>query len=137
MLAQVRVSPDQIPASPFWQATVMADYYETLAADYDWIFDDDALASGLAINHPATARLLERTRQPSVVLDAACGTGVPTSKLPKKLNCTPLGMSAIGRKSVTGPRPPRKHADPAGSEDDHRNRTQALPGSAKHADAQS
>jgi len=38
---------------------VMADYYENLAADYDWLFDDDALASGLAINHPATARLPE------------------------------------------------------------------------------
>lgn len=59
-----------------WQATVMADYYETLAADYDWLFDDDALASGLAINHPATARLLERTSHASAVLDAACGTGV-------------------------------------------------------------
>ena len=39
----------------------MADYYESLAADYDWIFDDDALANGLAINHPATARLLAST----------------------------------------------------------------------------
>ena len=39
----------------------MADYYQALAADYDWIFDDDALARGLAITHPATARLLERT----------------------------------------------------------------------------
>ena len=23
----------------------MADYYETLATDYDWLFDDDALSS--------------------------------------------------------------------------------------------
>ena len=51
----------------------MADYYETLAAGYDWIFDDDALDHGLAINHPATARLLQRTSDASAVLDAACG----------------------------------------------------------------
>jgi len=31
----------------------------------------------------------------------------------------------------------KKHAHPAGSENDHRNRTQALPGSAKHVAAQS
>ena len=35
---------------------------------------------------------------------------VPTSKLPKKLNCTPLGMSRIGRNWSTGPRPPRNPA---------------------------
>jgi hypothetical protein len=51
----------------------MADYYETLAAGYDWIFDDDALARGLAISHPGTARLLQRTSDASAVLDAACG----------------------------------------------------------------
>jgi hypothetical protein len=34
----------------------MAGAYETLAADYDWMFDDDALANGRAINQPATAR---------------------------------------------------------------------------------
>src|SRR5262245_10979010 len=28
----------------------------------------------------------------------------------EKLNCTPLGMSTIGRKSGTAPRPPRKPA---------------------------
>jgi SAM-dependent methyltransferase len=59
----------------------MADYYERFAADYDWIFDDDALAHGLAINHPATARLLARTSPASVVLDAACGTGVNAAAL--------------------------------------------------------
>ena len=62
----------------------MADYYENLAADYDWLFDDDALASGLAINHPATARLLERTSHPSAVLDAACGTGVNAAALARR-----------------------------------------------------
>ena len=62
----------------------MADYYETLAADYDWLFDDDALASGLAINHPATARLLERTSHASAVLDAACGTGVSAAALARR-----------------------------------------------------
>jgi hypothetical protein len=34
----------------------VAGAYETLAADYDWMFDDDALANGRAINQPATAR---------------------------------------------------------------------------------
>jgi len=34
---------------------LMADAYETLAADYDWLFDDDALANGGAINQPAAA----------------------------------------------------------------------------------
>ena len=72
------------PYGAIWQATVMADYYETLAADYDWLFDDDALASGLAINHPATARLLERTSHASAVLDAACGTGVSAAALARR-----------------------------------------------------
>ena len=67
-----------------WHATVMADYYENLAADYDWLFDDDALASGLAINHPATARLLERTSHASAVLDAACGTGISAAALARR-----------------------------------------------------
>ncbi len=67
--------------STIWQASVMADYYQILAADYDWLFDDDALAGGLAINHPATARLLERTSHASAVLDAACGTGVSAAAL--------------------------------------------------------
>jgi glycine/sarcosine N-methyltransferase len=62
----------------------MADYYDALAADYDWIFDDDALANGLAINHPATARLLERTPRTSLVLDAACGTGVNAAALARR-----------------------------------------------------
>jgi SAM-dependent methyltransferase len=62
----------------------MADYYQTLAADYDWIFDDDALAHGLAINHPATARLLERTSHASAVLDAACGTGINAAALARR-----------------------------------------------------
>jgi hypothetical protein len=35
---------------------LMAGAYETLAADDDWMFDDDALANGRAINQPATAR---------------------------------------------------------------------------------
>jgi|HubBroStandDraft_3_1064219.scaffolds.fasta_scaffold20788_2 2-polyprenyl-3-methyl-5-hydroxy-6-metoxy-1,4-benzoquinol methylase len=72
------------PGSRFWQATVMADYYETLAADYDWIFDDDALSHGLAINHPGMARLLERTSNGSTVLDAACGTGVNAAALARR-----------------------------------------------------
>jgi len=63
---------------------VMADYYDALATDYDWIFDDDALANGAAINHPATARLLERTPHASLVLDAACGTGANAAALARR-----------------------------------------------------
>lgn len=62
----------------------MADYYEAFAADYDWLFDDDALASGLAIRHPATARLLEQTPAGSAVLDAACGTGSSAAALARR-----------------------------------------------------
>ena len=62
----------------------MDDYYQRLAADYDWIFDDDAMAHGLAVNHPATARLLEGTDHASVVLDAACGTGISAAALARR-----------------------------------------------------
>jgi SAM-dependent methyltransferase len=62
----------------------MADHYEALAADYDWIFDDEALARGPALRHPATARLLERTPHASAVLDAACGTGINAAVLARR-----------------------------------------------------
>jgi SAM-dependent methyltransferase len=62
----------------------MAGAYEMLAADYDWMFDDDALAHGRAINHPATARLLARISHTSTVLDAACGTGVDAAVLARR-----------------------------------------------------
>jgi SAM-dependent methyltransferase len=62
----------------------MAGAYESLAADYDWMFDDGALADGRAINLPATARLLQRVSQTSVVLDAACGTGVDAAVLARR-----------------------------------------------------
>jgi SAM-dependent methyltransferase len=62
----------------------MAGAYETLAADYDWMYDDDALANGRAINHPATARLLQRIGPTSTVLDAACGTGVDAAVLARR-----------------------------------------------------
>jgi 2-polyprenyl-3-methyl-5-hydroxy-6-metoxy-1,4-benzoquinol methylase len=55
-----------------------------LAADYDWMYGDDALAGGRAINHPATARLLQRVGRDSVVLDAACGTGVDAAALARR-----------------------------------------------------
>ena len=55
-----------------------------LAADYDWMFDDDELANGRAINLPATARLLQRTIPPGTVLDAACGTGVDAAVLTRR-----------------------------------------------------
>jgi SAM-dependent methyltransferase len=62
----------------------MADYYEAFAADYDWLFDDDTIARGSAVSHPATARLLERTGQDHAVLDAACGTGVGAAALARR-----------------------------------------------------
>jgi SAM-dependent methyltransferase len=62
----------------------VADYYETLAADYDWLFDDDSLANGAAISQPATARLLRQIGRGSTVLDAACGTGVNAAALARR-----------------------------------------------------
>jgi glycine/sarcosine N-methyltransferase len=62
----------------------MTGAYETLAADYDWMFDDDALANGRAINLPATARLLQRVSRTAAVLDAACGTGVDSAVLARR-----------------------------------------------------
>ena len=62
----------------------MAGAYEMLAADYDWMFGDDELANGRAINHPATARLLQRISRTSAVLDAACGTGVDAAVLARR-----------------------------------------------------
>jgi SAM-dependent methyltransferase len=63
---------------------LVAGSYEMLAADYDWLFDDDGLANGRAINLPATARLLQRVSHTSVVLDAACGTGVDAAALARR-----------------------------------------------------
>ena len=62
----------------------MAGAYEMLAADYDWMYDDDALANGRAINLLATARLLQRTSRTSAVLEAACGTGVDAAVLARR-----------------------------------------------------
>jgi glycine/sarcosine N-methyltransferase len=62
----------------------MADYYENFAADYDWIFDNDALANGFAINHPAMSRLLGQTEPGRTVLDAACGTGSNAAALARR-----------------------------------------------------
>jgi len=62
----------------------MADSYETLAADYDWLFGDDRLTGGAAINQPATARLLQRIAPGSAVLDASCGTGINAAVLARQ-----------------------------------------------------
>ena len=62
----------------------MADSYLTFAADYDWLFDDDVLRDGGAINYPAIARLLERTPHGSTVLDASCGTGINAAALARR-----------------------------------------------------
>ena len=63
---------------------LMAGAYEMLAADYDWMFDDDELTHGRAINLPATARLLQRISRTSAMLDAACGTGVDAAVLARR-----------------------------------------------------
>src|SRR6266487_3543869 len=63
---------------------LMADAYETLAADYDWLFGDDVLADGGAISQPAAARLLQRISRTSAVLDAACGTGIDAAVLARR-----------------------------------------------------
>jgi glycine/sarcosine N-methyltransferase len=62
----------------------MADPYLTFAADYDWLFDDDGVTGGDAINDPATARLLQRTSRGSAVLDASCGTGINAAVLARR-----------------------------------------------------
>jgi SAM-dependent methyltransferase len=63
---------------------LVADPYRGLAADYDWIFDDSALARGAAISQPATARLLQRIGPGGDVLDAACGTGIDAAVLARR-----------------------------------------------------
>jgi glycine/sarcosine N-methyltransferase len=63
---------------------LVADPYHGLAADYDWIFDDSALAGGAAISQPATARLLQRIGPGGDVLDAACGTGIDAAVLARR-----------------------------------------------------
>ena len=62
----------------------MADSYQTFAADYDWLFDDDVLTDGGAINYPAAARLLQRTGPGRTVLDASCGTGINAAALARR-----------------------------------------------------
>jgi SAM-dependent methyltransferase len=63
---------------------LVTDPYEALAVDYDWIFDDNGLAGGAAVNRPATARLLQRISRTSAVLDAACGTGINAAALARR-----------------------------------------------------
>jgi glycine/sarcosine N-methyltransferase len=63
---------------------LMTDYYQTFAADYDWLFADDVIANGEAVNQPATARLLQRTGHGSTVLDASCGTGINAAVLARR-----------------------------------------------------
>jgi SAM-dependent methyltransferase len=62
----------------------VADSYLTFAADYDWLFDDDVMARGGAINYPAAARLLQRTSRGQAVLDASCGTGINAAVLARR-----------------------------------------------------
>jgi SAM-dependent methyltransferase len=62
----------------------VADYYENFAADYDFLFGDDALTDGESVNQPATARLLQESRPGAAVLDAACGTGFNASVLARR-----------------------------------------------------
>ena len=61
-----------------------AGAYESLAADYGWMFDDDVLANGRAINQLATAGLLQRMGRPGAVLEAACGMGADAAVLARR-----------------------------------------------------
>jgi SAM-dependent methyltransferase len=76
--------PDRVFRRCLADCGLMAGAYEMLAADYDWMFDDGELANGRAVNLPATARLLRRINRTSVVLDAACGTGVDAAVLARR-----------------------------------------------------
>jgi SAM-dependent methyltransferase len=49
----------------------VTDYYRDFAADYDWLYDDDALTGGVAIRLPVVADLLQRLGPGCAVLDAA------------------------------------------------------------------
>jgi glycine/sarcosine N-methyltransferase len=62
----------------------MADFYDGLAADYDWLFDDDTLVGGFATGVPVLADLLQRIDPGSTVLDAACGTGIEAAALARR-----------------------------------------------------
>jgi SAM-dependent methyltransferase len=62
----------------------VADSYLTFAADYDWLFDDDVLTGGGAINYPAAARLFQRASAGQAVLDASCGTGINAAVLARR-----------------------------------------------------
>ena len=62
----------------------MADSYLTFAADYDWLFDDNVLTDGGAINYPAAARLFQRASAGQAVLDASCGTGINAAVLARR-----------------------------------------------------
>jgi hypothetical protein len=79
-----RMRTDQVFRWCLADCHLMAGAYEMLAADCTWMFDDDALANGRAINLPATARLLQRINRTGAVLDAACGTGVDAAVLARR-----------------------------------------------------
>jgi SAM-dependent methyltransferase len=62
----------------------VADSYGDFAADYDWLYDDDALTSGVAILRPVVADLLRQPGPGCTVLDAACGTGIDAAALARR-----------------------------------------------------
>lgn len=65
-------------------SAVMRDPYDALANDYDWLFSEHDVRQGVAINLPATARLLFSMPPSSAVLDAACGTGIDAAVLARR-----------------------------------------------------
>ena len=87
---------DQVFQRRLADCDLVAGAYEMLAADYDWMFDDGELANGRAINHPAVARLLQRISRASVILDAACGTGVDAAVLARR------GFASVGGRRQRG-----------------------------------
>ncbi|MBO0693487.1 MAG: class I SAM-dependent methyltransferase, partial [Acidimicrobiaceae bacterium] len=62
----------------------MSDTYQHFANDYDWLFDDEGMRHGVAIQSPATARVLSELTPGSTVLDAACGTGIDAVALERR-----------------------------------------------------
>ncbi len=69
----------------------MSEPYDALASDYDWLFTDQDLRDGVAINLPATGRLLSGVPLGSAMLDAACGTGIDAAVLAHRgypVSCT-------------------------------------------------
>ena len=78
----------------------MSEPYDALADDYDWLFADHDIREGVAINLPATARLLSGLPLGAAVLDAACGTGIDAAVLARRgyqVSCADASPAMVRR----------------------------------------